>query len=178
MLRTRPKSTWRRATRYTLIADDMREIMAWTCAKTAGFVHHADVCLTSWPSTITQVRSRLVFLVVALVAICGCSEVGQRIDEATNDAAEQALEAAISERLVDAGIELSGDPECSTDLDRDGTALTGTADCTATTSDNRTATASFDGTLSTSGCEGTLTVVIDGQTVIDATEVPGCSVAL
>jgi hypothetical protein len=152
--------------------------MACTRTESAGFVHHADACLISWQSMIAEVRNRLLFGVVALVAMCGCSEVGQRIDEATNDAAAQALEAAISERLGDAGIELSGDPECSTDLDRDGTALTGTADCTATTSDNRTATASFDGTLSTSGCEGTLTVVIDGQTVVDATEVPGCSVAL
>jgi heat shock protein HslJ len=117
-------------------------------------------------------------VVLALVAVSGCSEVGQRIDDATNDAAARALEAAVSERLADAGIELSGDPECTTDLDRDGTALTGTADCTATTSQDQTATATFDGTLSTSGCEGSLTVAIEGETVINVSDIPGCSVAL
>jgi hypothetical protein len=117
-------------------------------------------------------------LAVVIFGLSACSEVGQRIDDATNDAAARALEAALSERLADAGVQLSSDPECTTDLDRDGAALTGTADCSATTSDDQTATATFDGTLSTSGCEGSLTVEIDGATVLDLSEIPGCSVAL
>jgi hypothetical protein len=123
-------------------------------------------------------RQLIVGMVVLLIALPGCSEVGQRVDEATNDAAANALESALSERLADAGIELSADPECTTDLDRNGTTLTGTADCTATTAENQTATATFDGTLSTSGCEGSLVVTIDGEAVIDLAEIPGCSVTL
>jgi hypothetical protein len=46
MVRTRPKSTWRRATRNTLVADDMREIMAWLGSACAEFVHHPDAYLT------------------------------------------------------------------------------------------------------------------------------------
>jgi hypothetical protein len=123
-------------------------------------------------------RKLVAGIVVLLVAVPGCSDVGQRIDEATNDAAANALESALSERLADAGIELSAEPECTTDLDRDGTTLTGTADCTATTAENQRAMATFDGTLSTSGCEGSLVVTIDGETVIDLAEIPGCSVTL
>jgi hypothetical protein len=123
------------------------------------------------------VRRLVAGIVVLLIVIPGCSEVGQRIDDATNDAAANALESALSERLAEAGIELSGEPECTTDLDRDGTTLTGTADCAATTSDNRTAAATFDGTLSGSGCAGSLVVTIDGETVVDLAEIPDCSVA-
>jgi hypothetical protein len=124
------------------------------------------------------VRKPSVYIVAALLTLSGCSQIGQEIDQATNDAAANALESALSEQLADAGIELSAEPECMTDLDRDGTSLTGTADCTATTSDNRTATATFDGTLSTSGCEGSLVVKVDDETVFDAAEIPGCSVSL
>ncbi|MGH8777347.1 MAG: hypothetical protein ACRDWI_20170 [Jiangellaceae bacterium] len=115
---------------------------------------------------------------VAVLAVAGCSEVGDRLDEATNDAAAQALTSAVRDQLDRAGIELDGDPECSTDLDRDGATLTGTAECLGTTVDGLDATATFDGSLSTSGCRGSLSVVVDGEQVVDLADVPGCSVDL
>ena len=38
--------------------------------------------------------------------------------------------------------------------------------------------AEFDGTLSSSGCAGTVTVEVDGRTVVDDQDVPDCSVQL
>lgn len=115
---------------------------------------------------------------MSVLAVSGCSEVGDRIDQATNDAATEVLTTAVRDQLSQAGIELEGDPDCSTDLSRDGTSLTGTAECTGTTVDGLNATADFDGTLSTSGCEGSLTVDVDGRQVVDLAEIPGCSVEL
>jgi hypothetical protein len=92
--------------------------------------------------------------------VCGCSEIGDRIDEATNDAAASALTNAVREELQRAGIELDGDPECSTDLDREGAGLTGTADCSGSTVDGQSATA----------------IEVDGRQIVDLPEIPGCSV--
>ncbi len=115
---------------------------------------------------------------MSVLAVSGCSEVGDRIDQATNDAATEVLTTAVRDQLSQAGIELEGDPDCSTDLSRDGASLAGTAECTGTTVDGQDATADFDGTLSTSGCEGSLTVEVDGRQVVDLAEIPGCSVEL
>lgn len=120
----------------------------------------------------------LPFVAAAILAVTGCSEIGEEIDQATNEAAAEALESAVRDQLNAAGIELEGDPECDTDLSRDGATLTGTADCTGTTVDGQNATATFDGALSTSGCEGSLTIEVDGRQVVDLSEVPGCSVEL
>ena len=92
-------------------------------------------------------RRLLPALAVIVVVVTGCSEIGDRIDEATNDAAASALTNAVREELQRAGIELDGDPECSTDLDREGVGLTGTAECSGSTVDGQSATASFDGTF-------------------------------
>ncbi len=121
-------------------------------------------------------RRLLLLVAVSVVVITGCSEIGDRIDEATNDAAASALTDAVRDQLQRAGIELEGDPDCSTDLDRDGTALTGTAECSGTTVDGQSATATFDGTFSTSGCEGALRIDVDGEQLVDLAEIPGCSV--
>ena len=126
--------------------------------------------------TIRRVRKLLPALVLSALALCGCSEIGDRIDEATNDAAASALTTAVREELQRAGIELDGDPECSTDLDREGAGLTGTAECSGSTVDGQSATASFDGTFSTSGCEGSLAIEVDGRQIVDLPEIPGCSV--
>lgn len=123
-------------------------------------------------------RRLLPVVAAAILAVTGCSEIGEEIDEGTDEAAADVLESAVRDQLSDAGIELEGDPDCDTDLTRDGTTLTGTADCTGTTVDGQDATATFDGALSTSGCEGSLTIEVDGRQVVDLAEVPGCSVEL
>jgi hypothetical protein len=113
-----------------------------------------------------------------VLAFAGCSEINDAIDDSINDVAEQALEEGIRQQLDNAGIQLERGPDCSTDLSRDGASLTGTADCGGTTVEGQDVTAEFDGTLSSSGCTGTITVAVDGQTVVDDQEVPDCSVSL
>lgn len=126
--------------------------------------------------TIPRVRKLLALAAVAVLAVSGCSEIGERIDEATDEAAANVLEDAVRDQLSNAGIELEGDPECETDLSRDDTTLSGTADCTGTTVDGQDAIATFDGTLSPNGCEGSLVVEVDERQVVDVAEIPGCSV--
>ncbi len=117
-----------------------------------------------------------------MLAVTACSEISDTISDGitdrANSVASNALEQGIREQLADAGIELDGDPDCSTDLSQDGTTLAGTADCAAMTVDGQDATATFDGTLSSSGCSGTVTIAVEGRTVVDSQEVPDCSVSL
>jgi hypothetical protein len=84
--------------------------------------------------------------------------------------------ANVRDRLAEEGIELDGDPECTTDMNLDGVDLTGTAECTGTTTDGRSAKANFDGTLSPGSCEGSFVIEVDGEQVVDLTEIPGCSI--
>lgn len=103
---------------------------------------------------------------------------GDRLSDSVNDMASRALENGIREQLAREGIELQSGPDCSTNMSREGVALDGTATCDGVTAEGQSVTASFDGTLSSSGCTGSVTVVVDGRTVVDAAEVPDCSVAL
>jgi hypothetical protein len=45
-----------------------------------------------------------------------------------------------------------------------------------TTTDGRGAKANFDGTLSPGSCEGSFVIEVDGEQVVDLTEIPGCSI--
>lgn len=123
--------------------------------------------------------SRLLpLLVLAMLAVTGCSELGDRLNDSVNSMAATALENGVRKQLADAGIQLESGPDCSTDLSRDGAALVGTANCSGVTVDGLDARATFDGTMSSSGCDGKVTVVVDGRTVVDSAEVPDCSVSL
>lgn len=123
-------------------------------------------------------RRLLAVLVLPALAIAGCSEIGDQISDSVNQAAAAVLEQAISDELAKAGIELDGPPDCSTDLSRTGSGLSGTGSCAATTADGQSARATFDGTLSSSGCTGALTVEVEGRTVVDLDQIPDCSVSL
>lgn len=129
-------------------------------------------------STILRMRRLLFLLLVPLLAVTGCSELGDRLDDSVNSMAAKALEGGVRKQLADAGVQLESGPDCSTDLSREGVSLAGTASCSGVTVDGLNATATFDGTLSSSGCNGTVTVVVDGRTVVEAAEVPDCSVSL
>jgi hypothetical protein len=120
---------------------------------------------------------RILLPLIALTAlsVSACSE---QLDQAANDVASKALERAITSQLDNYDVGLKGDPDCSTDFERNGTTLTGDASCDGTTSDGKGVTAKFDGTLSTSECSGSLTVQVDGETVADMAEIPDCSVNL
>lgn len=113
-----------------------------------------------------------------LLAMTGCSELSDRLTDSINSMASRALETGVRQQLADAGIELQSGPDCSTDMSRDGTRLVGTATCAGVTVDGHAANATFDGSLSGSGCTGSITVVVDGRTVLNAAEVPDCSVSL
>jgi hypothetical protein len=117
-------------------------------------------------------------LIVSVTAVTGCSELGDRLDDSVNRMATKALEDGVRKQLADAGVQLQSGPDCSTDLSREGVSLAGTASCSGVTVDGLDATATFDGNLSSSGCDGTVTVVVDGRTVVEAAEVPDCSVNL
>ena len=112
---------------------------------------------------------------IAVLVMPACSDVGEQVDQATNDTVARALAANVRDRLADEGIELDGDPECTTDMNMEGVDLTGTAECTGTTTDGRSATATFDGTLSPGSCDGSFVIEVDGEQVVDLSEIPGCS---
>jgi hypothetical protein len=156
----------------------MADIMTRPVRTPARGDQYVDVGSELWTATILRVRRQLLLLVVPVLAFAGCSEINDAIDDSINDVAEQALEEGIRQQLDNAGIQLESGPDCSTDLSRDGASLTGTADCGGTTVEGQDVTAEFDGILSSSGCTGTITVAVDGQTVIDGQEVPDCSVSL
>lgn len=128
--------------------------------------------------TIATMRRLIVIFGVAALAIAGCSAIEDQIDDSVNGLASEALAAGVETQLADAGVELEGTPTCETDLSRDGATLSGTATCDATTVEGRAAHAEFDGTLSDSGCTGSVTIDVDDETVVDGREVPDCSVQL
>ena len=109
----------------------------------------------------------------AVTVVTGC---GEQIDQTINDLAGQALDSGIRDQLAEQGVELAGDPECQTDFTREGGTVSGGGDCSAETTGGEAVEASFTGTLSTSGCEGTLTITVAGQQVVDLAEIPDCSV--
>jgi hypothetical protein len=119
---------------------------------------------------------RLLLAVAVLVVVPACSEVGEQVDQATNDTVARALAANVRDRLAGEGIELDGDPECTTNMNLEGADLAGTAECTGTTTDGRSAKATFDGTLSPGSCEGSFVIEVDGEQVVDLTEIPECSI--
>lgn len=112
------------------------------------------------------------------MAVAGCSAIEDQISGSVNKVASEALERGVQARLADAGVQLQEGPDCDTDLDRDGTMLAGTATCSGVTVDGHSARALFDGTLTSSGCTGAVTIEVDGQVVVEDREVPECSVQL
>lgn len=115
----------------------------------------------------------VVLLAAGVLALTACSE---QLDQGLNDLAATALEDAVARELSDAGVTLSSGPDCSTDLSRSGTSLSGDASCTGTASDGRAVRADFDGTLSSSGCTGSLGVFVDDEAIAQVDEIPDCSV--
>jgi hypothetical protein len=99
--------------------------------------------------------------------------------EATSTAATAAVEAAIGRELARLDIALEGSPDCTSDLQADGVALTaeGTVTCTAQTTRGQSVDAVFSGTLSPTSCIGDLTVDVDGRREVDIPRIDGCRIA-
>jgi hypothetical protein len=130
-------------------------------------------------------RARVVHVVaVSLVfaaALAGCDSVSDQVDEAVDDvsgsAAATAIENVITDELQRRGITLQSGPDCTPDVNRDGATLTGTVGCIATTSDGKAVAADFTGSLSSSGCEGTVVVTVGEETVLDEQAPEGCQIS-
>jgi hypothetical protein len=133
-------------------------------------------------------RSAALLTVIALLS--GCSLAQDAVDEATrvaqeaaneatSAAANAAIEAAIGRELGRLGLRLDGTPDCTSDLQADGVALTaeGTITCTGRTTKGGTVDAVFTGTLSPTSCIGALTVDVDGRREVDVPRVDGCRIA-
>lgn len=99
--------------------------------------------------------------------------------QATSEAASKAVGAAVTSSLSRAGVTLASPPDCTSDLQVDGVAVTanGTVDCTATTTDGKNVSAAFDGSLSLNSCIGTLTIDVEGRDPITVPRLDGCKIA-
>jgi hypothetical protein len=115
----------------------------------------------------------IVLLTAGILALTACSE---QLDQGLNDLAATALEDAVTRQLSEAGITLESGPDCTTDLNRDGSSLSGDANCSGTAVDGRDVRAEFDGTLSSAGCSGSLGVFVDDEAIAQVDEIPDCSV--
>ena len=130
---------------------------------------------------ITGAPALLATVLLAGAVLTGCGEVEDRVDEAvdgvTDSAAAAAVERIVNDELEQRGITLQDPVECDPDVQREGTTLTGTIGCTATTDDGLDVVADFDGSVSTSGCDGTVVVRVGDETLVDAQAPDGCQVA-
>jgi hypothetical protein len=138
--------------------------------------------------TPTRSIGALVALVVLVAAptLAGCqtardavNEAAQAASQATEAAAGKAIASSVTARLNEAGIKLAGPPDCTPDLTVDGVAVTaqGTVACTATTTDGKNVSASFEGSLSPTSCIGTLTIDVEGRDPITVPKIDGCRIA-
>ncbi len=112
----------------------------------------------------------------AVLALSGCSDVQDAVDSATNNAAAEAIESILSDQLAAHGIELDGPPECDPDLSVEGVGAEGSVDCSARTTEGFEVSATFEGSLDTSGCTGSLVVTVDGDEVLNESNLAGCSI--
>jgi hypothetical protein len=117
---------------------------------------------------------------VVVVAAAGCSGGSDSAADGGNgisgSAGAVAVEKVVAEQLARNGVSLETGPVCTPDLDRQGSSLSGTVECIGTTTDGRDVNASFEGSLSTSGCDGTLVVMVGAERVVDVAAPEGCSV--
>jgi hypothetical protein len=115
-----------------------------------------------------------------LLALGGCSEAEQRVeqaaDELTDRAATSAVHDLVTEELEKVGITLKEGPDCAPDLTRDGTTLSGTVKCTGMTTDDLGVLADFSGSLSPSGCDGQLVVTVGEAKKVDLKAPTDCNV--
>jgi hypothetical protein len=128
--------------------------------------------------TISWRATQLVCVVGIAVAGCsGGSDGADQADGISGSAGAVAVEKVVAEQLVRNGVSLETGPVCTPDLDRDGSTLSGTVECIGTTTDGRDVNANFEGSLSTSGCDGTLVVMVGAERVVDVRAPEGCAVA-
>ena len=127
-------------------------------------------------------RRHIIALVASLpLALASCSEaerqVEQAADELTNNAATAFVNDLVTEELQKVGVTLREGPDCNPDLNRDGTTLSGTVNCTGTTTDNLDMMADFSGSLSPSSCDGQLVITVGGEPKVNLQAPTDCNIA-
>jgi hypothetical protein len=128
--------------------------------------------------TISWRAAALVCVVVTVVTACsGGSDGADQADGISGSAGAVAVEKVVAEQLARNGVSLETGPVCTPDLARDGAGLSGTVNCVGTTTDGRDVNADFEGSISTSGCDGTLVVMVGAERVVDVRAPEGCAVA-
>jgi hypothetical protein len=128
--------------------------------------------------TISWRAAAMVCVVVAAVAGCsGGSDGADQNDGISGSAGAVAVEKVVAEQLARNGVSLETGPVCTPDLERDGASLSGTVNCVGTTTDGRDVNADFEGSISTSGCDGTLVVMVGAERVVDVRAPEGCAIA-
>jgi hypothetical protein len=126
-------------------------------------------------------RRHVIALVASLpLALAGCAEaerqVEQAADELTNSAATAFVNDLVTEELQKVGVTLREGPDCNPDLNRDGTTLSGTVNCTGKTTDNLDVVADFSGSLSPSNCDGELRITVGGQEKVNLQAPTECNI--
>jgi hypothetical protein len=121
--------------------------------------------------TRTPIRARRAVPAVLLTLLAplglGCDAVQDRAGEISGQALEEGVRAEIERLLAEAGVELRGDLDCTSDKDLDAGTLSGavSVNCTGTTQDNATAVAAFNGSISPDGCTGRLNITVGSREV-------------
>lgn len=125
-------------------------------------------------------RSLLGLAVCVPLALAGCSEAEQRVEQAADELTDRAASAAVNdlvtEELEKAGVTLKEGPDCTPDLNRDGTTLSGTVNCNGITTDDLGVVADFSGSLSPSGCDGQLVVTVGEAKKVDLKAPADCNI--
>lgn len=102
----------------------------------------------------------LVLLSAIALLIGGCDAVQEKAGDISGQALENGVRTEIERRLNEAGVQLEGDLNCTSDKDLDGGSLSGvvSVNCNGTVQGGGEAVAAFNGSISPDGCTGTLTV--------------------
>lgn len=126
----------------------------------------------------TMRRGALAGAMLALV-VSGCGTVEEAVGQVSTEAAARAIGGTVGRLLADHGIRLDGNPRCSADMSlvKGEATLDGMVRCTGQTSTGQDIEASFDGSVSTSSCTGSLTITVGGRQVVQTPDMPGCELA-
>ena len=129
-------------------------------------------------------------VVIGLVlTLAGCGQAQMVVDQAgavakkaaetaTKDAATAAVSTAATSALKSAGISLVSSPDCKSKFSLNAAAVTATGDvtCVGRTTESKAVRITFTGTLSTSACEGPLTIVVEDRAPIVVKTLKNCSI--
>ncbi|WP_147304705.1 hypothetical protein [Thermasporomyces composti] len=126
----------------------------------------------------TMRRLTLVGAAFALLS-SGCGTVEEAVGQVSAEAAARAIGGTVGRLLADHGIRLDGKPRCSADMSvvEGDAALDGTVRCTGRTSTGQDIEATFDGSVSTTSCTGSLIVTVGGRQIIQTPDLPACELA-